>query len=122
MYVCRFAHGGDLFPFGTTSLLVGSSGLQEHYTKACPNSAKKITAACWWHVNDTMLSFTIFSRVLDLQEFKNQVSQSFRLGHDSEIFEFYSHFLHGTYKFTQRHTCYFSANFGSLEHVLVFQI
>ena len=47
---CRFAHGGDTFPLGTTSLLEGSSGLQEAYTKACPNSAKKITAACWCHV------------------------------------------------------------------------
>ena len=43
VYVCRFAHGGDTFPLGTTSLLEGSSGLQEAYTKACPNSAKKIT-------------------------------------------------------------------------------
>ena len=42
MYVCRFTHGGDTFPLGTTSLLEGSSGLQEAYTKACPNSAKKI--------------------------------------------------------------------------------
>ena len=48
--VCRFAHGGDTFPLGTTSLLDGSSGLQEAYTKACPNSARKITAACWCHV------------------------------------------------------------------------
>ena len=48
--VCRFTHGGDTFPLGTTSLLEGSSGLQEAYTKACPNSAKKITAACWCHV------------------------------------------------------------------------
>ena len=45
-----FAHGGDTFPLGTTSLLEGSSGLQEAYTKACPNSAKKSTAACWCHV------------------------------------------------------------------------
>ena len=50
VYVCRFAHGGDTFPLETTSLLEGSSGLQEAYTKACPNSAKKITAACWCHV------------------------------------------------------------------------
>ena len=50
VYVCRFAHGGDTFPLGTTSLLEGSSGLQEAYTKACPNSAKKITATCWCHV------------------------------------------------------------------------
>ena len=50
VYVCRFAHGGDTFPLGTTSLLEGSSGLQEAYTKACPNSAKNITVACWCHV------------------------------------------------------------------------
>ena len=42
MYVCRFAHGGDTFPLGTTSLPEGSSGLQEAYTKACTYSAKKI--------------------------------------------------------------------------------
>ena len=29
----------DTFPLRTTSLLEGSSGLQESYTKACPNSA-----------------------------------------------------------------------------------
>ena len=51
MYVCRFAHGGGTFPLGTTSLLDGSSGLQEAYTKACPNSAKKITAASWCHAS-----------------------------------------------------------------------
>ena len=43
MHVCHFAHEGETFPLGTTSLLEGSSGLQEVYTKACPNSAKKIT-------------------------------------------------------------------------------
>ena len=37
VYVSRFAHGGDTFPLGTTSLLEGSSGLKEAYTKACPN-------------------------------------------------------------------------------------
>ena len=39
--VCCFAHGGDTFPLGIMSLLEISSGLQEGYTKACPNSAKK---------------------------------------------------------------------------------
>ena len=37
-------------------------------------------------------------------------------------FWIYSHFLHGTEKFTRGHTCDFSTNFGALEHVLVFQI
>ena len=40
VYVCRFAHGGDPFPLGTTSLLVGSFGLQEAYTKIYSYSAK----------------------------------------------------------------------------------
>ena len=48
--ICHFAHRGDTFPLGTTSLLEGSSSLQEAYTKASPNSAQKITAACWCHV------------------------------------------------------------------------
>ena len=42
VYVCCFAHGGDTLPLGTTSLLEGSSDLQEVYTKPCPNSAKKL--------------------------------------------------------------------------------
>ena len=50
VYVCSFAHVGDTFPLGTTSLLEGSSGLQEAYTKACPNSAIEVTATCWCHV------------------------------------------------------------------------
>ena len=49
MYVCRFAHRGDTFPLGTTSLLEGSSDLQESYNKAYPNSAKKNIAAFWCH-------------------------------------------------------------------------
>ena len=72
--------------------------------------------------HDTMPSFMIFRRVLELQELKNQVSQSFRPSHDAQIFEFHFHFLDGTYKFTQGHTCGFSTNFGALEHVLVVQI
>ena len=73
-------------------------------------------------LHDSMPSFMIFSRVLDLQEYKNQVSQSFRQSHDTQMFEFHSRFLHVTYKFTQGHTCDFSTNFGALEHVLVVQI
>ena len=64
----------------------------------------------------------ISRQVLNLQEFKNQVSHCFRPSHDTQMFEFHSHFLHGTYKFTQGHTCDFSTNFGALEHVLVVEI
>ena len=72
MYVSSFAHGGDTFPLGTTSLLEGSFGLQEAYTKACRNSAKKNYRSMLVPCHDTMPSFMIFKRVLELQEFKNQ--------------------------------------------------
>ena len=72
--------------------------------------------------HDTMLSFMIFRRVFDLQELNNHVSQSFRASHDAQMFEFHSHLLHRTYKFTQGHTCDFSNNFGALGHILVVQI
>ena len=64
----------------------------------------------------------ISRRVLDLHEFKNQVSRCSRPSHDAQMFEFHSHFLHGTYKFIQGHTCDFSTNFGAPEHVLAVQI
>ena len=96
MYVCRFAHGGDTSPLGTTSLLEGSSGLQEAYTKACPNSAKKKYRSRLVPGQENMPSFMIFRRVLELQELKNQVSQSFRPSHDAQMFEFHTHLLHGT--------------------------
>ena len=38
------------------------------------------------------------------------------------MFEFHSHFLHETYKFTRGHTCDFSTNFDAPEHVLAVQI
>ena len=41
--------------------------------------------------HETMPSYMIFSRVLELQELKNQVSQSFRPSHDAQMFEFLSH-------------------------------
>ena len=72
--------------------------------------------------HDTMPSFMIFRRVLDLHEFKIKVSRCSRPSHDAQMFEFHSHFLHGTYKFTQGRTCDFLTNFGALEHVLVVQI
>ena len=69
-----------------------------------------------------MPSFMIFRRVLELQELKNQVSQSFRPSHNAQMFEFHYHLVYVTYKFTQGHICDFSNNFGALEHVLVVQI
>ena len=72
MYVCRSAHEGDTFPLGTTSLLEGSSGLQEAYTKACPNSAKQFTAACWFHVRTPYSAISFFIPVHQKRSFKSK--------------------------------------------------
>jgi len=65
----NYAHKGDTFPLRTTSLLERSSDLQEAYTKICSYSPNFFyhSMVVPWH--DTMPSFMIFRRVLDLQEF-----------------------------------------------------
>ena len=47
-------------------------------------------------LHDSMPSFMNFRRVLDLLEFKNQVSQCLRPSDGGRVFEIHSHFLHGT--------------------------
>ena len=47
-------------------------------------------------LHDSIPSFMNFRRVLDLLEFKNQVSQCSRPSDDSRLFDIHSHFLHGT--------------------------
>ena len=47
-------------------------------------------------LHDTMPSFMNFGRVLDLLEFKNQVSQCLWPSYGGRVFDIHSHFLHGT--------------------------
>ena len=47
-------------------------------------------------LHDSMPGFMNFRRVLDLLEFKNQVSQCLRLTYGGRVFEIHCHFLHGT--------------------------
>ena len=47
-------------------------------------------------LHDSMPSFMNFRRVLDLLEFKNQVSQCSRPSDGGRVFDLHSHFLHGT--------------------------
>ena len=73
-------------------------------------------------LHDSMPSFMNIERLLDLLELQKQVCQCLPESHGAVVFGIHPHFLHGTYKFTQGHTCYFSTNFSALEHVLVVQI
>ena len=47
-------------------------------------------------LHDSMPSFMNFGRVLDLVEFKNQVSQCLRPSAGGRVFDIHSHFLNGT--------------------------
>ena len=54
-------------------------------------------------LHDSMPSFMNFRRVLDLIEFKNQISQHLRPSDGGWVFEIHSHFLHGTKACNQGH-------------------
>ena len=95
MYACHFANGGDTFPLGTTSLLEGSSSLQEANTKACPNSAKKVPQ----HVGAMSghhAKFHDFPVCFGFTGIKKPSFSIFLVSHDAQMFEFHSHLLHGT--------------------------
>ena len=47
-------------------------------------------------LHDSMPSFMNFRKVLDLLEFKNQVSQCLRSSSGGRVFDIHSHFLHVT--------------------------
>ena len=57
-----------------------------------PKNYRSMLVPC----HETMPSFMIFRRVLEIQELNNQVSQSFRPSHDAQMFKFHSNLLHGT--------------------------
>ena len=71
----RFVPKGGTFPTETIRLVVRSSDLWESYTQTCPKWDKKNSMVCRVPFHDSMPGFMNFRRVLDLLEFKNQVSQ-----------------------------------------------
>ena len=73
-------------------------------------------------LHDSMPSFMNSRRVLDLLEFKNQVSQCLWPSDGGRVLDIHSHFLHGTEACNQGHGFEFSTNLYALEHVHVVQI
>ena len=61
-----------------------------------PQMGQKFYHGMLMLLHDSMPSFMNFRRVLDLLEFKNQVSQCLRPSDGGRVFDIHSHFLHGT--------------------------
>ena len=61
-----------------------------------PQMGQKYYHGMLMPLHDSMPSFMNFGRVLDLLEFKNQVSQCLRPSEGGRVFDIHSHFLHGT--------------------------
>ena len=68
---------------------------EKHIPKPAPNG-QNLYHDMLMPLHDSMPSFMNFRRVLDLLEFKNQVSKCLRLSVDGTVLEIHSHFLHGT--------------------------
>ena len=61
-----------------------------------PQLGQKLYHGTLMQLHDSMPSFLNFRRVLDLLEFKNQLSQCLRPSDGGSVFDIHSHFLHGT--------------------------
>ena len=81
------------------------------------NLPQHLGSMSWHHA-----MFHDFQACFRFKGIKKPSFSIFPASHDTKMFEFHSHFLHGTYKFTQGHSCDFSTNLIALEHVLVVQI
>ena len=61
-----------------------------------PQTGQNLYHGMLMPLHDSMPSFMNFKRVLDLLEYKNQVSQRLRPSDGGGVFDIHSHFLHGT--------------------------
>ena len=87
-----------------------------------PQMGQKIYHDMLMPLHDRMPSFMNFRRVLDLLEFKNQVSQCLRPSDNCRVFEIHSYFLHGTSACIEGRIFDFSTNLYALEHVHVVEL
>ena len=118
----RFVPKGGTFSTKTIMLVVRSSGLWEAYTQTWPKWDKNFTMACWVPFHDSMPGFMNFRRVLDLLEFKNQVSQCLWPSDGGRVLGIHSHFFMRPKQARKDKIFDFSTNLYAREHVHVVQI
>ena len=106
----------------TIMLVVRSSGLWEAWCPNLPQMGQKLYHGMLMPLHDSMPSFMNFRRVLDLLEFKNEVSRCLRPSDGGTVLDIHSHFLHGTKECTQGQRFDFSTNLYAPKDVHVVQI
>ena len=92
----RFVHKGGTFPTENHHACCEKLRFVRSIYPNLPQMGQNLYHGTLMPLHDSMPSFMNFRRVLDLLEFKNQVSQCLRLSDGGRVFGIHSHFLHGT--------------------------
>src|SRR5215216_3171201 len=92
----RFVPKGGTFPTKTIMLVVRKLWFVRSIYPKLPQMGQISYHGMLMPLHDSMPSFMNFRRVLDLLEFKNQVSQCLWPSDGGRVFDIHSHFLHGT--------------------------
>ena len=118
LYVCHFAHRGDTFLSDPRAFLREAPVCKKLIPKRVlirpKNLPHHVGAMSWHHAK-----FHDFQACFGFTGIKKQSFSMFPAEPRHPDVWILFPFLHGTYKFTQRHTYDFSTNLGALEHMLV---
>ena len=87
---------GDMFPIKTIMLCCEKLWFVRSLYPNLPQMGQNFHHDMLMPLHDSMPSFLNFRRILNLLEFKNQVSQCLWSSDGGRVFEIHSHFLHGT--------------------------
>ena len=92
----RFVPKGGTFPIENHHACCEKLWFVRSIYPNLPQMGQNLYHGMLMPVHDSMPSFMNFRRVLDLLEFKNQVSQCLRPIDGGRVFDIHSHFLLGT--------------------------
>ena len=95
-YGYRFVHKGGMFPTENHHACCEKLRFVRSIYPNLPQMEQNLYHGMLMALHDCMPSFMNFRRVMDLLEFKNQVSHCFAGNQRCPVFEIHSHFLHGT--------------------------
>ena len=91
-----FVHEGGMFPTENHHACCEKLRFVRSIYPNLPQMGQNLYHGMLMPLHDSMPSFMNFRRVLDLLEFKTQVSQCLWPSDGGRLFDIHSHFLHGT--------------------------